>query len=197
MSPSINKKLIDDLYQLIPDNIISKFKPSLLVDRGIVKFVNDSYDSIYITSIIDKTNETIPSAYLKFDYIDDEYIFNSIYIVYELFHKKNKITRQIEWDEYRYDKNLKLIANYKHIINSNKYKVIKIINDKEISKYDIGKIVDGKHIMDKKIFTDYADYITSNDIVNNVPSSKVFYYFGRDNKNIYYLFIEKICSENE
>ena len=97
-----NKKFINKLKELIPDNI----KEFNLIfpnnQEGYVRFNNYRLQAVYLEGLKDKYNNDIilKFKYRDFHYVPADYIFSDIYISPD------------DCNEYRYDKNLSLNATY-------------------------------------------------------------------------------------
>ena len=96
------KKFIKELKLIIPENInkLNLIYPKL--QTGYARFDQHRLEAVYLEDLTDKHGNQIllKFKYRDFHYVPSDYIFDSIYIISD------------GCNEYKYDKNLKLIAKY-------------------------------------------------------------------------------------
>jgi len=100
---NFTNSFINQLVTLIPKKVIEYWNPEYST-AGLVRFDNGKLDAVYIEA---------PSKYgehnlIKFNVVKGKYVFDSVYSHYDI-----KTSADAHPWEYRYDKDLNVIATYK------------------------------------------------------------------------------------
>ena len=195
MSVYINKELVNSLN--IPNKIQEEFNLTHYVEDRISKvpqkygacarFDDSKFNSIYFLVYSKKINDEVM---LKFSYKDNNFEFNSIYVMWD----RSSIK------ENRYDSDMNLLYTYLHIpdgntmnrkinyssLNDGKFLVVKKTRDGEVISTGHIVIKDGKR--DKKKFVNEIDYLEKNNIASTNRYDELDYMIGED-FNVLYIFL--------
>ena len=119
-------KFIGDLMDKIPQKILDL--DCEIIQSGEFRFDNNKLNAVYLALYPSRIRGLGTPDKLKFEYVDGEFIFRSIYIYPE-----------DDWDydgkiEHRYDQHMNLLSKYKYIIRK----------DLQIPSLDCGKVAGTK-----------------------------------------------------
>ena len=182
-----SKNFIDELKLKIPQKILDlNFEFHKKCDPWqYVRFDNGLLNAVYF-SVKDKNNKGIGrEPVLKFDYINNEFVFKYIYI-YEFTDKDGNLI------EHRYDSEMNLVSKYKHFPTG-----ILLDNGNEIICRKIkegSKSVNTNYVFYKnyKDFTKFFDFLEKSKIViNNDKLDNKCYYFVKEDMDVVYLVLTK------
>jgi len=104
---------VKKMLELVPENLKETWEldsTNFSKIIGIVRYDNNNLESIYliIKSVFIDEKYTVEHNYIKFNFIKNKFIFDSIYSDYDPITKRNVYPYQ-----YRYDKDLNITAIYK------------------------------------------------------------------------------------
>ena len=163
------KEFVDDTCSLIPPNVIDFWDLEILeATDGCIRTVDNKIVAIYFyikSSVQDK-------SIIKFDYKDEELVFDSIYVRKNLYGESNK------YKEFRYDKDAKVIASYDFFIDQPFCSQNKTTtNSKSYSRYD-------KPQEANELVKEFSKQYLTKEITNHLI--RAFYITGNE-KEIYWL----------
>ena len=184
-----NKNLLNKLKTSIPDGI-PHFE-FLRCWRGHARFDGELLTHLYFVISVEDIVHHLKFNYkhlyrgmergviLKFDYIDNQYIFKNIYIESKLADKNGNIY------EYRFDADLKLDAKYL-VQNDKEPLIIKI--EKYDSKNTI-KVNEQYFVHTPKQFKKLSKILIEKKILKNIDEETNFKYITSSDKDDIYLII--------
>lgn len=153
---------------------------------GVVRFNENELDSVYVTiymdnSFLKRVNirervETI-NGLIKFDLKEKGFKFNSIYVL-------------INGKEYRFDRNLKLLFNYRTTMGEMDEVVLEKTKDNKVVETYTGWM-DSK----KEEFTSFAEKLKSLKIITPNTDEDFKWGYKNHNHSIIYLFIDAPLKE--
>jgi len=190
-----NKDFVSKLLLLVPDNVMEYWDVNVVnYDKvtGGIRYEYEKIDAVYIEVATKFAKLEFPMLapipnLLKFDYIGDKFIFDSIYSQYDPI--DNKIIRPTE---FRYDKNLNVIAEYYVDVNREQYtnldgvlsirSCIQYKNGEKLKEYEYSKVQFPLKILENDI------------IVHEENLNRDGYFIGRvrviDNESTFYYHIK-------
>ena len=174
------REFITKLMSLIPSKTAEYWDISVIdIDKteGLIRYNNGILDVIYIMV---NCKHQIPygETTLRFEYINGDYIFNSIYIRYDVRTKKPSYPM-----EYRYDDNLGIIASYRWNQSLEEYQSNLILctqykQGNKLKEYMIGN--------DKRIPQFFKDLKEVLNIPEDIYNNNIDYMFTKNNKDLLY-----------
>jgi len=174
------REFITKLMSLIPNKTAEYWDISVFdIDKteGLIRYDNGVLDVIYIM-VSCKYQIADAETTLKFDYVDGDYVFDSIYIRYDI--RTGKSSYPIE---YRYNNDLDVIATYRWNQSIEEYLSNLILctqfkQGNKLKEYMIGN--------DKKV----PQFLKELNAVLNVPediyNNNIDYLFTKNNKDLIY-----------
>jgi len=174
------REFITKLMSLIPNKTAEYWDISVFdIDKteGLIRYDNGVLDVIYIM-VSCKYQITDAETTLKFDYVDGDYVFDSIYIRYDIRTGKSSYSM-----EYRYDNDLGIVASYRWNQSLEEYLSNLILCTQykkgiKLKEYMIGN--------DRKI----PQFLKELDGVLNIPediyNNNIDYLFTKDNNDLIY-----------
>lgn len=174
------REFITKLMSLIPNKTAEYWDISVFdIDKteGLIRYANDVLDVIYIM-VSCKYQITDAETTLKFDYVDGDYVFDSIYIRYDI--RTGKPSYPME---YRYDNDLGIVASYRWNQSLEEYQSNLILctqykQGNKLKEYMIGN--------DKKIPQFFKDLKEVLNIPEDIYNNNIDYMFTKNNKDLIY-----------
>lgn len=169
-----NKKLLDDLWSRLPNEISDmnlKYKDDM---SGIIRFNGEDLNSIYV--FIEHKEVII----FKFDYVNDQFLFRHFYKI------PIEMKSENSWYELRYDSNLNINSKYYRRYDTKGNLRITKIND---GGDNVNIEYDFNH--KPKEFNKFLQILENNNIIINKNQSNKYCKYFTKGKNIIYLYIKK------
>lgn len=174
------RDFITNLMSLIPYKTAEYWDISVIdIDKteGLIRYDNGVLDVIYIMV---NCKHQIPDGEttLRFKYANGYYVFNSIYIRYDVRTKKPSYPM-----EYRYDDNLGIVASYRWNQSLEEYQSNLILctqykQGNKLKEYMIGN--------DKRIPQFFKDLKEVLNIPEDIYNNNIDYMFTKNNKDLIY-----------
>lgn len=177
------QEFIEKLLLNVPKETMNYWGISIIDPNkinGVIRYINGIIDVIYVFV---NCKQEVPRAekILRFNLIDNVYVFDSIYIKYDV--KTQSPSSPIE---YRYDNDLNVVATYKFNDNPNEYIRTGILttqykNDIKLKEYMI--------CSNKKVPESFKELNEILTIPDNIYDNDIQYLSVKDNQELLYYYI--------
>lgn len=178
------KEFIDGLLLNVPKETMNYWGVSIIDTNkieGVIRYINGIIDVIYIVinckKGIDRSEKLI-----KFNLIEQNYVFDSIYIKYDV--KTDSPSFPIE---YRYDNDLNVIATYKWNNNINEYLRTGILTTQYKDNIKLKEYILCANKKVPESFKELTDILI---IPESIYNNDIEYLSVKDNQELLYYYIK-------
>jgi hypothetical protein len=178
------KEFIDTLLLNVPKKIMDYWGITIIDPNKIhggIRYINGILDVIYV---VVNCKQEVPRSekILKFNLVNNDYIFDSIYIKYDI--KTESPSFPIE---YRYNDNLDVIATYKWNDNINEYIRTGILTTQYKDNIKIKEYIIRNNKKVPESFKELGNILT---IPEDIYDNNIEYLSVKDNEDLLYYYIK-------